>query len=214
MSKTYPGPYANLTAPTGDDAIYASQHLAGTPDGYTTGAINKVNPKAPDGANQAAINAAAVQGGDPVNWQTSPGYTPAPSLEIACEQYVIWSKANQGPHHGDAPPHQKHNNYPTRGEAMAKANGKERAVLVTTAHRGVFFGYATQTDGETIKLRRARNCIYWPTANKGFLGLASDGPAKGSRVGPAADIELRDITCVAEVSPSAIEVWEKQPWSA
>jgi len=32
---------------------------------------------------------------------------------------------------------------------------KERAVLVTTAHRGVFFGYATKTDGETIDLKRA-----------------------------------------------------------
>ena len=28
---------------------------------------------------------------------------------------------------------------------------KERAVIVTTAHRGVFFGYATKTDGETIE---------------------------------------------------------------
>ena len=37
---------------------------------------------------------------------------------------------------------------------------KERAVLVTTEHRGVFFGYATETDGATITLRNARNCIY------------------------------------------------------
>ena len=93
-----------------------------------------------------------------------------------------------------------------------KANG-ERAVLVTTAHKGVFFGYATTTDGETIKLRSARNCLYWPTENKGFLGLASMGPVEGSRVGPAADIELRDITCVAECSADAIKAWEKALWS-
>ncbi len=36
---------------------------------------------------------------------------------------------------------------------------KERAVLVTTAHKGVFFGYASKTDGSTIKLRAARNCL-------------------------------------------------------
>ncbi len=94
-----------------------------------------------------------------------------------------------------------------------EANGKERAVVVTTSHRGVFFGYATKTDGTTIKLRAARNCLYWPTGNKGFLGLASDGPMSGSRIGPSANIDLRDITCVAEATPAAIAAWEKAPWS-
>jgi hypothetical protein len=88
----------------------------------------------------------------------------------------------------------------------------ERAVLVTTAHRGVFFGYAFDTDGATIKLRAARNCIYWPEENRGFLGLANMGPTKNARVGPAADIELRDITCVAECTPEAIAAWEAAPW--
>ena len=88
----------------------------------------------------------------------------------------------------------------------------ERAVLVTTVHRGVFFGYATQTKGPTIKLRAARNCIYWPASNKGFLGLANMGPLDGARVGPAADIELRDITCVAECTPDAVKAWESSPW--
>jgi len=95
---------------------------------------------------------------------------------------------------------------------MAKANG-ERAVLVTTIHRGVFFGYATETDGAVIKLRAARNCIYWPTEQKGFLGLASTGPVSGSRIGPAADIELRDITCVAECTTDAVKAWENAPWA-
>jgi hypothetical protein len=88
-----------------------------------------------------------------------------------------------------------------------------RPVLVTTAHRGVFFGYAENTDGDTIKLKRARNCVYWPVGNRGFLGLASDGPAKGARVGPAADIELRNITCVAEVTDTAVAAWEAAPWT-
>lgn len=88
-----------------------------------------------------------------------------------------------------------------------------RPVLVTTVHRGVFFGYADDTDGATIKLRRARCCIYWPVENHGFLGLAADGPAKGARVGPPADIELRDITCVAEVTPAAVNRWESCPWA-
>ena len=98
-------------------------------------------------------------------------------------------------------------NHPNR----AKKN--ERAVLVTTAHKGVFFGYATKTDGTTIKLRAARNCIYWPSENKGFLGLANMGPVSGAKVGPAADIELRDIPCVADCTEAAVEAWEKSPWA-
>lgn len=47
--------------------------------------------------------------------------------------------------------------YSTRKEEMKKA---ERAVLVTTAHRGVFFGYAKDTTGPTINLSRARMCVY------------------------------------------------------
>ena len=92
-------------------------------------------------------------------------------------------------------------------------NKKERAVLVTTSHRGVFFGYAEATDGVTIKLRAARNCIYWSSAIRGFIGLASDGPDKSCKIGPAADIELRDITCVCECTPKAAAAWEEAPWS-
>ena len=95
---------------------------------------------------------------------------------------------------------------------IAQASNEERAVLVTTEQRGVFFGYATDTAGSTIKLRAARNCIYWPASNKGFLGLASEGPHKGARVGPAADIELRNITCVAACTLAATAAWELQPW--
>jgi hypothetical protein len=93
-----------------------------------------------------------------------------------------------------------------------RAKQEERAVLVTTSHRGVFFGYATETDGATIALRAARNCIYWPSENKGFMGLANMGPLKGARVGPAADIELRDITSVALVTDAAVAAWESAPW--
>lgn len=58
-----------------------------------------------------------------------------------------------------------------------------------------------------------RNCIYWPTENKGFMGLAAMGPVKGARVGPAADISLRDITSVMECTPEATQAWEHAPWS-
>ena len=70
---------------------------------------------------------------------------------------------------------------------MAKVT--ERAVLVTTA--SVFIG--------------RRICA-------AYMGLASHGPNNSCRVGPAADIELRDITSVSEVSQQATEKWEKAQW--
>lgn len=90
----------------------------------------------------------------------------------------------------------------------------ERAVVVTTAHRGVFFGYATNTDGETIKLRAARLCTYWSAAMRGFMGLASIGPDKDCKIGPPADLELRNITSVVAVTPDAVTRWESGPWKS
>lgn len=90
---------------------------------------------------------------------------------------------------------------------------KLRPVVVTTAHRGVFFGYAEKTDGETIKLKDARLCVSWSSDMKGFMGLAAFGPSSQCRIGPAADIELRNITAVLDVKPEAITRWENGPWS-
>ena len=44
------------------------------------------------------------------------------------------------------------------------------------------------------------------------MGLASDGPAAGSRIGKRVDqIELRKITSVIEVCGDAAAAWEKEP---
>ena len=94
-----------------------------------------------------------------------------------------------------------------------KKENKERAVLVTTVHKGVFFGYATETGGSTIKLRAARLCVYWSADLRGFMGLAASGPNGNCKIGPAADIELRDITSVSEVTPEAAERWERAKWA-
>lgn len=89
----------------------------------------------------------------------------------------------------------------------------EQAYVVTTEHRGVFFGYTDDITGETITLKRARLCLYWTADVKGFMGLASSGPVRGCRIGPAADITLRKITAVIVATPAAVEAWEKAPWS-
>jgi hypothetical protein len=89
----------------------------------------------------------------------------------------------------------------------------ERPVIVTTAHRGVFFGYAKDVTGETIDLKRSRLCVYWSQDVKGFMGLAANGPTAGCRIGPSADITLRNITAVLAVTPDAVKAWESEPWS-
>lgn len=95
-----------------------------------------------------------------------------------------------------------------------RAPTAERPVMVTTEHRGVFFGYATDTSGDVIELSRARNCIYWSAAEKGFLGLAEKGPGSDCRIGPAVTkLELRKITSVAEVSAEAVARWEAAPFA-
>ena len=96
---------------------------------------------------------------------------------------------------------------------MEKESSKGRAVLVTTAYRGVFFGYATNTDGETIALKGGRLCVYWSTDVKGFMGLAANGPSAACKIGPPADITLRSITAVAECTPAAVRAWESAPWN-
>lgn len=84
-----------------------------------------------------------------------------------------------------------------------------RPVLVTTEFRGVFFGLADDTSGDDITLLKARNCIHWTSANGGFGGLASEGHAKGARIGAVVDkIDLRKITSVSEVSAEAAAKWE------
>lgn len=89
----------------------------------------------------------------------------------------------------------------------------ERFVLVTTAQRGVFAGYATDTTGETIFLRRGRNALYWGASVRGFVGLAGPtGPDGSCRIGPPADMTLRNITAVLECTEAAREAWERGAW--
>lgn len=93
-----------------------------------------------------------------------------------------------------------------------KKTTPEYAVLVTTVHKGVFFGYTHDYSGETIHLRSARMCIYWSANLRGVIGLASHGPDDNCRISPAADMELRGISAVMMATPTAVERWELAPW--
>lgn len=88
---------------------------------------------------------------------------------------------------------------------MAKA--KERPVIVCTEYKGVFFGYATDTAGDVIHLKRARMAIYWGTS-RGVMELAEVGPTAKSKISARADIEVRKVTAVFEVTEQAAAAWE------
>lgn len=93
-------------------------------------------------------------------------------------------------------------------------NNKEVAVLVTTQHRGVFFGYTSDNLKEPhLMMRRVRNCLTWSASVKGFIGLAAAGPNAECKVGPGADGVIRDVTSVLLCTEEAVAAWESAPWA-
>lgn len=92
-------------------------------------------------------------------------------------------------------------------KSTAKTATKERPVIVCTEHRGVFFGYATDTSGDTIHLRGARMAIYFGT-QRGVMQLAETGPTSSSKISARANIELRKVTAIFEVTEAATAAWE------
>lgn len=89
-------------------------------------------------------------------------------------------------------------------------------VIVTTTHRGVFYGRLTDRyDGQpVVRIEDARMVVYWSADVKSVVGLAANGPTAGCRIGPAAPaITLRDVTAVIEVSADAAKKFASMPWS-
>ena len=65
-----------------------------------------------------------------------------------------------------------------------------KAILVTTRHRGVFFGFVPDDQdlaATTMALTGARCAIRWATTT-GVAELASIGPNANSKVGATADL--------------------------
>ena len=104
------------------------------------------------------------------------------------------------------------NPHPSKGKLRMK-----KSVMVTTKHRGVFFGYVDDTklgENESLAIEDARMCVYWSPAMHGVLGLATQGPDSASRVGQAVpgETELLGVTAIFPVTPEATERWEAAPW--
>ena len=91
---------------------------------------------------------------------------------------------------------------------------KGRPVVVSTAHRGIFFGY-TEEKGtpETLTLNGARMIVYHSRDSHGFIGIASRGPGEDAKVSPSvAKLGLRNVTAIVDATPEAAVACEAEPW--
>ena len=90
-------------------------------------------------------------------------------------------------------------------------------VVVTTEHRGVFFGYLAPGADRALRvleLAGAQMCVYWSSDVRGILGLAATGPTAGSKVTrPVPRMTLQGVTSVIDVTPEAVALWQGRPWS-
>jgi hypothetical protein len=102
---------------------------------------------------------------------------------------------------------------------MTTTQGKP--VLVTTEHRGVFYGFLPEgvtevtlhpADSKAVTLTHARMCIYWSADVQGVLGLASHGPTSGCKITrPVPKITLTEVTAVTDVTEEAVKAWQARP---
>lgn len=97
----------------------------------------------------------------------------------------------------------------------AKVKAMKNPVVVTTDHRGVFFGELVSYD-ETAKravISDAQMCVYWSSDVQGVVGLAANGPSKSCRVTPAAPkMTLEGVTAIIEATEGAAKAWKERPW--
>lgn len=92
---------------------------------------------------------------------------------------------------------------------------KEVPVIIGTELRNLWFGYATDTSGDTVTIKRARQIIYWSSDVRGAGGLAVTGPSKSCRVGPAVpEVQCRRVTTVALPTDAAVVAFEAAPWAS
>lgn len=88
-------------------------------------------------------------------------------------------------------------------------------VVVTTEHKGVFFGFlAGDPAAKTAELTQAQMCVYWSEDVQGIVGLAATGPTRRCKVTrPAPRITLQAVTAVIDATPEAVTAWQDRPWS-
>lgn len=93
-------------------------------------------------------------------------------------------------------------------------SNKNKAWVLTTVHKGVFFGYGEYNGDSIVTLTNARMVVYWSPSSKSVVGLAAMGPDAACRISPQVpSIIIRDVTAGFEVSAAAVEKFEVAPWN-
>jgi hypothetical protein len=91
---------------------------------------------------------------------------------------------------------------------------KSIPLVVTTIHKGVFFGYGQKTNEKTITIEKAQMCIKWESSIRGIFGLAATGPDCNCKISPSVpSVVIQDVTSVIECTLEAAEAWSKKPWA-
>lgn len=84
-------------------------------------------------------------------------------------------------------------------------------VIVTTAERGIYFGYM-QTDAQApakVELDNARVIVEWDTGDKGFLFMAVNGPATIATVSVAVPtLTVFGVTSIAACTPEGAAAFD------
>ena len=90
-----------------------------------------------------------------------------------------------------------------------------RPCVVTTEHKGVFFGNVEKIEPDNkIVLTDAQMCVYWSADVQGVLGLASGGPTEGCKITPAVPrLSLTGVTAIMDCTPAAVDAWKGRPWA-
>jgi hypothetical protein len=92
---------------------------------------------------------------------------------------------------------------------------KKRPVVVTTEHKGVFFGFLEKEGADkTAVLTEGQMCVFWSSDVHGVLGLAATGPSVSCRISPPVPkITLQAVTAVIDCADEAVTRWQQRPWS-
>lgn len=100
---------------------------------------------------------------------------------------------------------------------VGKKTVTKTAVVVSTLHKGIFFGWTETVDiPETKKVRldNAQMCVSFHSSIRGFMGLASCGPNAQCRVSwKVPSIEVSDVTSIVICSENAVKNWELAKWA-
>jgi hypothetical protein len=95
---------------------------------------------------------------------------------------------------------------------------EKQAVIVTTAHRGIFFGYSSvDTEdamrADIITLADARMIVYHSSDSHGVIGMGKRGPGTDARVSSnVTSLTLKSLTSVFPVTDDSKEKIEAEPW--